>query len=279
MKTLICSIFFLAITWSFVQAQPTIKGTTNVISHSNNNSATFVEKEVHITRKAIENLDTMFIPNEMGNAQIFVTDEGVYIVADKPSKTVSYGGEPKSIVVDLDQAKQANELMNPTPENSNIVMDAVDDGFNVQNNNRIDAIKTNIQNKIDLSEDLKNRSLIDIREENIIGFIFFKPNSATIQQEYYAELYKLNYLLEQMPDVKLMLIGHSDIEGSEFQNKTIARSRAQAVYHFLVGILKMDADRFEVYGEEKNIYDVPDGETIYATNPSQKNRSVTLIIK
>ncbi|MFT4969251.1 MAG: outer membrane protein OmpA-like peptidoglycan-associated protein [Chitinophagales bacterium] len=281
MKTTIYPIILVIFSFQFSLAQVMTTGTGKVVITSKDNKATFVKKEIQITRTAVENADTMFLPNEKGNAKIYVTGKGVYVVANKPSNTIT-NNEPKTIVLDLEQAKQASELLNTNlTADKEFEEDKIPEhnGFNVQTKPGINAIKSNEKNKKELIEDLKAYSLIDTPEENIIGYIFFEPNSSTIQQKYYTELYKLNYLLEQMPEVEIMLIGHCDIAGSEFQSKTVARSRAQSVYHFLTGILKMDPEKFSIYAEEKNIYDVPEGENIFATNQSQKNRSVTLIIK
>lgn len=116
-------------------------------------------------------------------------------------------------------------------------------------------------------------------EENIIGFVFFDVNASKVKQEYYAELYKLDKFLDENPDIKIAIVGHLDSKGSEFGNTTIAKDRAQSVYHFLTGIFKMDPDRFETYYEGENNYTVPVGNTIFARNASEKNKSVTIIIK
>jgi outer membrane protein OmpA-like peptidoglycan-associated protein len=116
-------------------------------------------------------------------------------------------------------------------------------------------------------------------ESNIIGYIFFDANSSKIKEEYYSELYKLNLLFEQDPNIKIQIIGHVDNKGSEFGNKTIARERANSLYHFLTGILKMDPSKFEISSVSENNFSVPEGFEVNAKNQSQMNRSITLIYK
>ena len=111
------------------------------------------------------------------------------------------------------------------------------------------------------------------KEQNVIGFVFFDVNSSKVKQEYYSELYKLEKFLEDNPDFDIIIVGHGDMTATEFDNKTIAKDRAQSVYHFLTGIFKMDPERFETY------YEVPKGNVVFARNQSEKNKSVTIIIK
>lgn len=62
----------------------------------------------------------------------------------------------------------------------------------------------------------------------------FDAGSATITPELAAEYDRFIPILEAFPNVSLLIIGHSDQRGSEEQNFTISRNRAQAVNDYVV---------------------------------------------
>ena len=120
---------------------------------------------------------------------------------------------------------------------------------------------------------------INYSEGQVVGFIFFDENKTKVKQEYYAELFKLNAVLENMPETQIVIIGHGDVKASEKENINIAKSRSESVYDFLTTIFKMDPNRFEVYHEGENNFEVPQGNTVNATSKNEMNRSVTIILK
>lgn len=122
-------------------------------------------------------------------------------------------------------------------------------------------------------------SKVNYNEGQVVGFVFFDENSKKVQQQYYAELFKLNTVVETMPEKQIIIIGHGEVNGIEKSNASIAKERADAVLYFLTSIFKMDPSRFVVYTEGENNFEVPKENKIYATTDAEKNRSVTIILK
>ena len=82
-----------------------------------------------------------------------------------------------------------------------------------------------------------------------------------------------------MPNTKIAIIGHSDLNDSESTNSGIAQERAESVYDFLTSIFKMDSKRIEVYSEGENKFEIPKDLKVNAKNKNEINRSVTIILK
>jgi outer membrane protein OmpA-like peptidoglycan-associated protein len=139
----------------------------------------------------------------------------------------------------------------------------------------VDSRKIDIENKEIESPD----NSASYKDGEIVGFIFFDENQKKIKQEYYSELFKLNTVIESMPDKQIIIVGHADTQGSEMQNVDIAKARSEAVLDFIVGIFEMDPNRFEVHYEGENNFIVPEGNNVNANSKIEMNRSVTIILK
>jgi outer membrane protein OmpA-like peptidoglycan-associated protein len=63
--------------------------------------------------------------------------------------------------------------------------------------------------------------------------IEFSTGSATIESVSYKDLEKIYNLLVQAEDAKLRIVGHTDNAGNPSSNKTLSRSRANAVVEYL----------------------------------------------
>lgn len=129
------------------------------------------------------------------------------------------------------------------------------------------------------SNEVASTTYKNIEEGEVVGFIFFDENSKKVKQEYYSELFKLNSVLENMPNTQIVLVGHGDVKASEKNNGLIGKERSESVFNFLTGIFKMDSKRFEVYHEGENNFKIPSGNTVNAANKTEMNRSVTIILK
>ncbi|MFC4095068.1 DUF5723 family protein [Euzebyella saccharophila] len=84
--------------------------------------------------------------------------------------------------------------------------------------------------------------------------ILFNPGKATIKTESTTALVDIIQILNEYPDAKFTVEGHTDSIGSEQTNQRLSESRAQAVKQFLVD-KGIDASRLEAigYGESKPI--------------------------
>jgi len=85
-------------------------------------------------------------------------------------------------------------------------------------------------------------------KSSILEGINFKSGSAELEQSSYAEIKKLEDMLNDKLNVTAKLVGHTDSDGSEASNETLSRNRAKAVYDVLVksGI---DASRLSYEGK------------------------------
>ncbi len=99
----------------------------------------------------------------------------------------------------------------------------------------------------------------------ILKNIFFDFDKATLRDESVAELQRLKKLLEDVPDLKIEISGHTDNKGLDAYNKSLSERRAKAVMDYLVekGI---DKERltYKGYGEERPI----------ATNDTDEGRQL-----
>ncbi len=98
----------------------------------------------------------------------------------------------------------------------------------------------------------------------VLNNVFFETAKYDLKESSRAELMKLVSFLEQNPDLRIRLEGHTDSIGTEQDNQVLSENRARSVYEFLVenGISK-DRLTYKGYGEERPI----------ATNETPEGRS------
>lgn len=82
---------------------------------------------------------------------------------------------------------------------------------------------------------------------SILRNIYFDFDKATFKQESYNELNKLERMMQQNPNIKVEIAGHTDVVGTRNYNTFLSRKRAEAVKDFLTkkGI---DTRRIKVTG-------------------------------
>ena len=95
--------------------------------------------------------------------------------------------------------------------------------------------------------------------------IFFEFNSATLTDDSKTELNKVLKFLNNNPNVKILIAGHTDDQGADGYNLVLSEKRARAVYDFLIihGI-NQDELTYVGYGESKPLVD----------NQSEENRQI-----
>ena len=107
----------------------------------------------------------------------------------------------------------------------------------------------------------------------VLRNVFFDTGSATLLETSTLELSKLIQLLNNHPDLKIQLNGHTDNVGDETDNLNLSEERAKSVYSYLIdhGI---SADRlmYKGFGEQKPIADNEKKEG------RQKNRRTEFVI-
>lgn len=97
----------------------------------------------------------------------------------------------------------------------------------------------------------------------VLKNIFFDFDSANLREESKAELLRVRRLLEENPNVKIEIGGHTDNKGSDAYNKNLSRERASSVVDYLKN-LGIDSNRmsFKGYGMVQPI----------ATNDTEEGR-------
>lgn len=79
--------------------------------------------------------------------------------------------------------------------------------------------------------------------------ILFDVNSDKIKPESYGVLKDIATVLNENPDVKVKIIGHTDADGKDADNLTLSQQRAASVKNALVNDFKVDASRMQTDGK------------------------------
>jgi len=100
----------------------------------------------------------------------------------------------------------------------------------------IDLTK-NIKSMITIQENIVLIPIKQIKEKNLtvrINNLFFDFNSSKLLPESFPELNRLIKVLDEFPNVKIEISGHTDDVGSDSYNKKLSVERAKAVMNYLV---------------------------------------------
>ena len=119
----------------------------------------------------------------------------------------------------------------------------------------------------DLYDALEADGRVTIRD------ILFDTNSATIQPESAPILEQIGTMMQQHPELKLMVEGHTDDEGDFDWNMELSADRAASVKAYLVENFGIDTDRMRTMGLGPT-QPVDSNET---AEGKQKNRRVELV--
>lgn len=97
----------------------------------------------------------------------------------------------------------------------------------------------------------------NVPEENkpiILKNIFFESGSDELLTTSFSELNRLKKLLEDNPDLKIKINGHTDDVGAEAANLTLSTARAKSVYEWLIAQnIASSRLKYEGYGEAQPI--------------------------
>ena len=94
----------------------------------------------------------------------------------------------------------------------------------------------------------------------------FPAGSADVLPAHAAELDRMATVIDTLPNVTVLVIGHADQVGSEENNFAISEQRAQSVVHYLVG-QGIDASRLSSRAVgESDLLSVDDDDTSLALN-------------
>ena len=93
---------------------------------------------------------------------------------------------------------------------------------------------------------------IEVGKSVILRNIFFDFDAYTLKKESYMELDRVVLFLQQNPNVRIRLDGHTDIRGSHEYNITLSDNRAKAAYNYLVS-KGVPRNRLEYKGYGKTV--------------------------
>ncbi len=79
--------------------------------------------------------------------------------------------------------------------------------------------------------------------------ILFDSNSDQIKSESYGTLKQIAAVLQENPDVKVRIIGHTDSDGDDAKNLDLSKRRAAAVKSNLVAEFSIEASRLQTDGK------------------------------
>lgn len=106
------------------------------------------------------------------------------------------------------------------------------------------------------------RKLISEGEVSTNG-ILFDSGSANIQPQSMGIILQISQVLQQEGGMNLLIVGHTDADGSDESNMQLSKQRAEAVKNALVNVYNVDAGRLstEGKGESEPVGDnsTPDG--------------------
>lgn len=81
--------------------------------------------------------------------------------------------------------------------------------------------------------------------------IYFDVNKDVVKPESYGTLNDIAKILNEVPDVKVKIVGHTDADGDAAKNLDLSKRRAIAVKNELVKTFGLDASRLETDGKGK----------------------------
>ncbi len=79
--------------------------------------------------------------------------------------------------------------------------------------------------------------------------ILFDSGSSTIQPQSYGILRQISQVLQQDSSIKLLIVGHTDNDGSDSNNLALSKSRAAAVKQALIDTYGVDGNRLSTDGK------------------------------
>ncbi|MCK4329339.1 OmpA family protein [candidate division WOR-3 bacterium] len=117
------------------------------------------------------------------------------------------------------------------------------------------------------------REQLDETGKIVTHGILFDTDSHKIKGESYKTLQGIGQLLEDDPELRLSIEGHTDSDGSDEHNLTLSQNRANSVRDYLISTYNIEPDRLEAkgWGESKPI------DTNNSPEGKANNRRVELV--
>jgi OOP family OmpA-OmpF porin len=85
--------------------------------------------------------------------------------------------------------------------------------------------------------------------------IEFDTNKAEVKPKYHAELDKLGNFMQEFPNAKGSIVGHTDADGGKEANRKLSQARADSVRKYIISKFGIDANRITAkgYGSAKPV--------------------------
>jgi outer membrane protein OmpA-like peptidoglycan-associated protein len=132
------------------------------------------------------------------------------------------------------------------------------------------AMVTNIRLAVG-APDMRNKLMT---EGKLVSYgIYFDVNKDVVKPESYGTLKEIAAILNEVPDVKVKIVGHTDADGSDALNLDLSKRRAASVKAVLAKSFGVNADRLVTDGMGESQPVAPND------NPSNKalNRRVEFV--
>ena len=106
---------------------------------------------------------------------------------------------------------------------------------------------------------------IELGEKIVLNNVFFDTDESELKPESEAELNRLVILMQQNPQIKVEISGHTDNVGNKEHNAVLSKNRAKSVFDYLVN-KGIDSDRmiYAGYGFDNPVTtnDTPEGRAL-----------------
>lgn len=197
-------------------------------------------------------------------------DEFVESLADSPE--TNEGPTPIRIMVDGQYAKmyvgtrRVANVPNATFERSDLVY--IENAYNASQENPI------LIGSIRIAAGGKDMYDVLATEGRFTAEgILFDVNSANIRTESAETLEEIGTMLQEHPDLRLSIEGHTDSDGDDAHNMQLSEDRAAAVRDLLIERFELDPSRLEAKGYGETVPVAPND----TEEGKQQNRRVELV--
>lgn len=187
-----------------------------------------------------------------GSPELSGNTDKVKLLADKKYK-ISIWVQKERIRLYVDQTK-VFDLPKAMSKNYKYNMVRFDRGTTMFTNFRIATGLPDMRNKL-------------MTEGKLVTYgIYFDVNKDIVKPESYGTLKEIATILNEVPDVKVKIVGHTDADGADAANLDLSKRRAASVKAELAKSFGVNADRLETdgLGESKPV----------ATNDTSANKAL-----
>ena len=130
---------------------------------------------------------------------------------------------------------------------------------------------------------LVNNKISNLRMDWWLPMVHFDLNKYYVKPAYYGALMQIATVMQNQPDLKVVVRGHTDNRGNPDYNRVLSYNRAKAVIDYLVERYGIAEERFIIQygGEEKELVpNLPDNYSLEMREEMQQylNRRVEFFV-